>query len=66
MIYSEKLTEFMKNCDKDIINELLSVHTEYVNEMRDAREKLAQEAGMSYTDFMKKINEEAKLAWTGS
>jgi hypothetical protein len=53
---SKRVKDLLRNPDlKDALEELLYHHSLYVNDLRDHREKLAQEAGMDYKDFMTKM-----------
>lgn len=58
---SEKCRAWMLSpWNKSMIDELLAHHSNYINNMRDLREDLAKEAGMTYKEFMQKIETEAK------
>lgn len=60
-VLSEKCRSWMLlPGNKSMIDELLVNHSQFINSMRDLREDLAKEAGMTYKEFMEKLESAAK------
>lgn len=62
MEFNEKLSEFVKKYPNEVL-ELLNEHSQYFREVFLSRLKLAQDAGMTYEEYEKFIEDQHK-EWT--